>query len=218
MAKKKTGKKVAGKAKPEAKGEIKEEPVGLIIECPNCGKNAEAKEVEENIPNFGKIAISTLLCSSCGFKLNDIIALEQKDPVIYKVEIKNSKDLETKLVKSSTGTVRIDKLGVCIEPGPAAEGFITNIEGLLERVESAMKVLLDSKESGAPDEKKLARKEMERIKGARNPESSYTVMVEDPFGNSALIGQGVEKVKLSDEELKRLQGKVKELEEGEEDI
>lgn len=191
-----------------------DENAGFAVECPNCGKDARIVEHLQEIPHFGKIIISTLACEKCNYKLNDVMIADAKEPASYKAEVTSKKDLETKVIRSSTGTIRIDALGISIEPGPAAEGYITNIEGILERAEESTKVLIANSAADEADESKLARKELERIKKARNVEIPFSVIIEDPFGNSTMIGGKAKKMKLSPEEIKRLQSRLEELDSG----
>jgi len=39
------------------------------------------------------------------------------------------------VIKSGTTTIRIPEFGAKITPGPYSEGFITNVEGVLSKVE-----------------------------------------------------------------------------------
>lgn len=181
----------------------------MAIECPECNSKASITETIENIPHFGKALFSTVYCEKCGFRLSDVTNMDFNEPVGYTAKIEKAKDLETKIVRSSSGTINIPKLGIKIEPGENAEGYITNIEGLLDRVEQVIKtVLSDGYEQQAKDEKRIARKELERVKEARNGQIPFEVTVLDPFGNSALIGEKAKKMKLSKEEADQLKRNI----------
>jgi zinc finger protein len=86
-------------------------------------------------------------------------------------------------------------LGITIEPGPLSEGYISNIEGLLDRIEAVTKALLESK--GAEEF-------LKKLKNARNAAFDFEVVIEDPLGNSALIGTKVSKQLLSKKEIDNL--------------
>ncbi|MFA4907031.1 MAG: ZPR1 zinc finger domain-containing protein [archaeon] len=195
------------------------EPASMAIDCPECSAKAAMVEHVQDIPHFGKILISSLSCQKCGFRLNDVMAYDAKSPAGYKAKIEKEKDLETKVVRSSSGTVRIPQLGISIEPGPSAEGYITNIEGILDRMEQVMKLAIGAEDTdvGAKDEKRIARKELQRLKDARKAMFSFEVIIEDPFGNSALIGDKVKKFSLSPEEIMQLKRNLEVLDLGEED-
>ena len=116
----------------------------MIIKCPACGIEGVAKSImkEIEIPHFGKVMETTIQCPSCGFKHSDIIALEQNDPAKYVLEI-NRNNLSIRVVRSQSATVIIPELGVKVEPGPKSEGYVTNVEGVLTRFESAVKKALN---------------------------------------------------------------------------
>lgn len=191
----------------------------MAIPCPQCDTRAYLTEHLDEIPHFGKILISTLSCQKCGFKLNDVMAAETKAPAGYKAKIEKEKDLETKVVRSSSGTIRVPKLGISIEPGPSAEGYITNVEGVLERMEQVMKSAIGAEDSEieAKDEKRIARKELQRLKDCRKGIMGFEIIIEDPFGNSALVGEKVKKFSLSPEEIAHLKRNIEVLDTGEEE-
>ena len=61
----------------------------MSIKCPACNTENTAKSImkEIEIPHFGKVLETTIICESCGFKHSDIIALEQNDPAKYILKI-----------------------------------------------------------------------------------------------------------------------------------
>jgi len=180
----------------------------MPIDCPQCGKKAEAIESEEEIPHFGKILITAMNCPKCGYRLNDVMCLDIKAPKEYSASIRNEKDQRIKVVKSSSATVKIPELGVTIEPGPIAQGYITNVEGVLDRVEAVVLLAINSKEEGEANEKALAEKELRRVQDARNGKFPFTIKILDPFGNSALIGKGMKSRALKETELKKLKKNI----------
>ena len=171
--------------------------------CPAC-RLGEVKitYTEEDVPGFGKMLLLTYKCPSCGYKVTDLIALEGREPSIYKAKIESPSDLQIKVVKSSSGFVEIPELGVEIRPGPASQGYITNIEGLLVRVEEAASVLRGDEEAEGKLEVFLA-----KLKEASEGRLAFTVIVKDPSGNSALVAEKpgkVERRPLSPEEVEEL--------------
>ena len=175
----------------------------MIIKCPACGIEGSAKSImkEIEIPHFGKVMETTLLCPSCGFKHSDIIALEQNDPAKYVLEI-NKNNLSIRVVRSQSATVIIPELGIKVEPGPKSEGYVTNVEGVLTRFESAVKKalnLFDDAESQKNAKKILAQIE-ELIKG----NGTATLIILDPFGQSNIVSENVEILEIPEEELRDL--------------
>lgn len=102
-----------------------------------------------------------------------------------------------RVVRSSSGTIRIPEIGATVEPGPLAESFVSNIEGVLERIKNVTGDM-DTENSGKKKEI------LERIEKIRNGEEKATLIIDDPLGNSAIIGKKAKKRKLTDNELKKL--------------
>lgn len=172
----------------------------MIIKCPACGIEGVAKSImkEIEIPHFGKVLETTIQCSSCGFKHSDIIALEQNDPAKYVIEI-NKNTLSTRVVRSQSATVSIPEVGVKVEPGPKSEGYVTNIEGMLTRFESAVKKALNLFD----DEKSQnnAKNTLTHIQELKKGNGTATLIILDPFGQSNVVSENVEILEIPEEEL-----------------
>ena len=175
----------------------------MIIKCPACGIEGVAKSImkEIEIPHFGKVLETTIQCPSCGFKHSDIIALEQNDPAKYVIEI-NKHTLSTRVVRSQSATVSIPEVGVKVEPGPKSEGYVTNIEGMLTRFESAVKKalnLFDDEES-----QNNAKNTLTHIQELKKGNGTATLIILDPFGQSNIVSENVKVLEIPEEELHNL--------------
>ena len=175
----------------------------MIIKCPACGIENVAKSImkEIEIPHFGKVLETTIQCPSCGFKHSDIIALEQNDPAKYVIEI-NKNTLSTRVVRSQSATVSIPEVGVKVEPGPKSEGYVTNIEGMLTRFESAVKKalnLFDDEES-----QNNAKNTLTHIQELKKGNGTATLIILDPFGQSNIVSENVKVLEIPEEELHNL--------------
>lgn len=108
-------------------------------ECPYClYKKMEVITYDYYIPNFGDATIISKRCPKCGYKHSDVLLKDVKPPTRYVMTVNSIHDLDVRVVKSSTATVRIPELGFEMTPGPASKGFITNVEGILNRVIDAI--------------------------------------------------------------------------------
>ncbi len=174
----------------------------ISTRCLQCGKSANLIQKMQNIALFGPILMQTLTCAHCGFKWSDAMSLEFKRPMGFEAKIDGEKELRTKIVRNSSGTVEIPELGVLIEPGPFAEGFFTNMEGLLERVESVLELLAKSEDKKQANGAKATLKKLQKCKDGK---MEFTVRVLDPLGGSALIGEKVKHWKLSQIEAGKLE-------------
>ncbi|HML05317.1 MAG TPA: ZPR1 zinc finger domain-containing protein [Methanobacterium sp.] len=173
-------------------------------DCPVCESKGTVELISktEEIPYFGEIMESTIICSQCGYKHSDTICLEQKEPVRYSITIKKD-NLNARVVKSQTATVSIPELGLQVEPGTKCQGYVSNIEGILNRFEDAVKTALNFVEED--ESKSNALKILEEIKKVKNGEREVEIIIEDPFGHSIIIHEDANKRELTLEEIKNLE-------------
>jgi zinc finger protein len=95
-----------------------------------------------------------------------------------------------------TGMIKIPELGVQIDPGPACHGFVTNIEGVLDRIEHVVQGTLLWAEN---EERENAQAILSKIKRARAGTFPFALIIEDPSGNSAIISEKVQKTPLDND-------------------
>jgi len=168
--------------------------------CPLCHKELLTNWVPDNIPFFGEVMHITSICE-CGFRYSDTLILAQRKPVRYELKIKNQDDLDARVVRSTSGTIRIPELGVNIEPGPASESFVSNIEGVLDRVEEILGMVTRWGEQEKTERAVELLSIIEKIKAG---EYEITVIIEDPLGNSAIIAENATKKELTAEDVAHL--------------
>ena len=174
------------------------------LDCPVCsGKGTFIITTHQiDIPYFGPVLETTMICEKCNFRRSDVFPLEVREPKKYKLKIKNEKDLNKRVVRSSSAYIQIPELGVEIKPGPLAEGFVSNVEGVLNRVDNILQTLIRWAET--EEQKKKAEELRERIKKLKEGKDEATLILIDPLGHSAIIGEGVEEEILSEEEIEKL--------------
>jgi zinc finger protein len=175
----------------------------VTTDCPVCrGKNTlEMTSKTENIPYFGEIMESTILCKECGYRHSDTICLEEKEPVRYTLEI-NKNNLNARIVKSQTATLSIPELGLKVEPGPKSQGYVSNVEGVLIRFESAVATAMEWAEDNKI--KGNALRILEKIENVKYGNEVATLVIEDPFGHSIIIHDDAKHRKLSEQEINEL--------------
>lgn len=162
--------------------------------CPICHKpTLTLMEKQIEVPYFGKLYVFSMTCSSCDYKKADVEAEGEKEPVKWTFEINSDKDMSIRIVKSSEATVKIPRI-ITITPGPASEGYVTNIEGLLEKVKESIEAARDTEED--PDEKKKAKNLLKKLTRIMWGKEKCKIIIEDPSGNSAIISDKAVKAKL----------------------
>ncbi len=172
--------------------ELKNQP------CPFCNEKAlTLREEEKEIPYFGKVYIFSMTCTNCKFHKADVEAEQQKEPCKITITIDNEKDQNIRVVKSSEATVKIPKMKMEVTPGPASDGYISNIEGLLKKFKEIIEQQRD--ESEEPEVKKHAKNLLKKLWKVSLGEIPLKIVIEDPSGNSAIISDKavVEKLKVS---------------------
>ena len=175
----------------------------MIIKCPACGVEGIATSImkEFEIPHFGKVLETAIQCEKCGFKHSDIITLEQNDPARYTLKI-SEETLSVRVVRSQSATVTIPEVGVKVEPGPKSEGYVTNVEGVLVRFESAVKKAMQLFEDD--ESQKNAKTTLAAIQELIEGNGTATLIIDDPFGQSSVVSDDVEISEIPQEILKDL--------------
>lgn len=175
----------------------------MIIKCPACGIEGVAKSImkELEIPHFGKVMETTLQCPSCGFRHSDILALEHKDPAKHVIEISKN-TLSVRVVRSQSATVMIPEAGIKVEPGPKSEGYVTNVEGVLTRFESAVIRALNLFDDELSQ--KNGKGTLEFIQELKKGNGTATLIMLDPFGQSSIVSDKAEVSEIPEDELKGL--------------
>ena len=162
--------------------------------CPICHESTlSLNESETEVPYFGKVYLFSMTCSNCKYHKADVEAEEQKEPCKYTIEISGEQDLSIRVVKSSQATVKIPHI-MSIEPGPASSGYVTNIEGIINRVKYMLEDARDNEEE--EENRKKAKNMLKKIQRALFGQESLKIIIEDPSGNSAIISEKAERKKL----------------------
>ena len=163
-------------------------------QCPMCHEKALIlTERETEVPYFGKVLLFSMTCSNCKYHIADVEAAEEKEPVKYEFEISSENDMKVRVVKSAQATVKLPHLAT-ITPGPAAQGYVTNIEGILNRI----KYQVESAKEMEEDEevKKKAKNLLKKITRITWGQEKQKLIIEDPSGNSAIISDKAVKTPL----------------------
>lgn len=129
--------------------------------CPLCHEKALIlTERETEVPYFGKVYLFSMTCTSCKYHKADVEATEQKEPVKYEFEISGEDDMKVRVVKSSEATVKLPHIAT-ITPGPASQGYVTNIEGILNRVKYQIESAKETEED--EEDKKKAKNLLKKL-------------------------------------------------------
>ncbi len=163
-------------------------------ECPICRKKTlELREDSKEIPHFGNVFIFSMTCSGCSFHKADVSCEEKRDPKKYTLEIENEDDLKITIVRSAEATLKIPRI-VTISPGAGSNGYITTVEGVLNRVKHQVEMAREDAEE--KEAKKKAKNHLKKINKVLWGQEKVKIILEDPTGNSAIISDKTKVSKL----------------------
>ncbi|MBP2029396.1 zinc finger protein [Methanohalophilus levihalophilus] len=166
--------------------------------CPLCHGDLIIHWQEDDIPYFGAVMYITTRCS-CGFRFADTMILTQKDPVRCEMSIDNLEDLNARVIRSTSGTIRVPELGIDVEPGSISDSYVTNIEGVLARIRDVVVTAVKWCEE-EPEKQAAGNSIIGRIDAVLDGAGGVSVVIEDPLGNSVIIGDKAVCKTLSPEE------------------
>ena len=173
------------------------------FKCPVCKKgNLIINKTIYDLPDEDKMLILKFECDICKFSKNDIIPLTTRmDQGIMTLKITSEKDLKSKIYRSPVGKLEIPELELIVEPGPSAEFYYTNVEGILYRFEGAVSIFynnLDKDDALIPEIEEILKNLEKAIEG----KFEFTLIITDPEGGSYIIPE--DKSKYSFEEIKNV--------------
>jgi zinc finger protein len=186
---------------------LKREFVLPIEYCPICGAKGtfRVKGRIDDIPYFGETMETLAACSSCKFKHADVTHLGEHEPMRHEFLITSEDDMMVRVVRSSTGTMKVPELGVTVKPCSASEGYVTNIEGVLNRIENAIRLAI---EQADPTRRRRGESKLKKLEAIRRGEARAKLIMMDPFGHSAIADGRAKKRKLTKKELAKLKSEL----------
>ena len=111
------------------------EQVPISLPCPVCKEEGEVNMMThiDEIPYFGEHTQVTIMCNSCGWRQSDFIPAEGKKPGGCSLIINKPEHIRSRVVRSSSCTVRIKELDLEVKPGSSSTGYVSNVEGVIDR-------------------------------------------------------------------------------------
>lgn len=167
--------------------------------CIFCGKKTLTLMQDElDIPFFGKVFAFSMKCEDkdCNYFKSDVEAAEIKEPCKVTFEVKSKEDLNVRVIRSSTSHIKIPAIKLDLRPGPAAEGYVSNIEGVIERYKKVLEGRRDTTDD--PSERKSIKNLLKKIWKVQCGDIPIKIVIEDPIGNSSIISERavIEKLKV----------------------
>ena len=170
--------------------DTKEEHITLPGICISCGAPVVYHHHLTSIPYFSDIIVVSMNCSECGYREHDTQCLSIRPPSRYMLNVKGSAELACRVVRSTAARIIIPELGVEIDPGPACEGFISNGEGVLIRIDKVLDTVL-LRDDNTDDVIERAYEVKRMIADIKDGKKEMTLILEDPHGTSIIDGPDV---------------------------
>jgi zinc finger protein len=170
--------------------EAKKSQEDFSFKCPACKKGViKISKTIYDLPDKDKMLIIKFECNVCNFSKNDLIPLTSKiEPGILVLRVTNEEDLKSKIYRSPVGKLEIPELEIIVEPGPNADFFYTNVEGILDRFEQAVRIYYNNIDDNEI-QKKEAEDTLNAIEKAKVGKLNFTLKITDTGGGSYIIPQ-----------------------------
>lgn len=160
------------------------------FKCPSCenGTIVMNKTIYD-MKDGDQMLILKFECIGCNYSTNDIIPISTNmKPGVITLKVKNENDLKSKIYRSTTGKLEIPELELVVDPGPRATFYFTNIQGILFRFESAVRIYRNSFQEDEP-ERKIVEEILVDLNKAMKGEFPFTLKITDLSGGSYIIPQ-----------------------------
>ncbi|RME53377.1 ZPR1 zinc finger domain-containing protein [Candidatus Woesearchaeota archaeon] len=162
--------------------------------CPVCHKKTlTLMETPYEIPFFGTCSLFSMDCEHCKYHKADVEFSEKHPPAKFTLEVSNEEDLKARVIKSASATIKIPHL-ITIESTEFSNGYVTNVEGVLNRIRHQIAFARD--DSDDPAVKKKAKQHLKKIDRVLWGKEKLKLILEDPSGNSAIISPRAQKTVL----------------------
>ena len=160
------------------------------FKCPSCQEGIiHILMCVYDLPDGDKMLILKFECDTCKFHKNDVIPLTTNmEPGIMTLHIEEEEDLKSKIYRSPVGKLEIPELELIVEPGPRADFYYTNVQGILFRFEYAVSIYSKNLEEDDPEKNEIDEL-MFNLKQAIDGKFKFTLKITDTEGGSYIIPQ-----------------------------
>lgn len=152
--------------------------------CMQCHQNGQTKLMLTKIPHFKSIIIMSFECPHCGFKNNEIQSGEaiQEKGHLYQLVCKTQRDLDRQVVRNSTASVSFPEWEFAAPPSKTST--LTTVEGLISHFIEDLASDQEERREKVPGVYQAIEGLLEKLRGALNNQHEFTIVVDDPSGNS----------------------------------
>lgn len=135
-----------------------------------------------NLPVEGEAVLLSLRCSSCGYRATDIYPLRESKEKLINIEVNTETDLNRLVYVSSGSRILIPELKLELELKQIDKGFVTTVEGILERFKEKTEYVCSQENPSAECSELLG-----LLEKAMKGELKFSLIIEDPSGRSSVL-------------------------------
>jgi len=190
----------------------------IEIPCPICHHQGEVKMIThiDEIPYFGEHTQLTLFCEACSWKQTDSIPAEGKKSGAWRIKVNDTSCFTARVVRSSSCTVRIHELDLEVNPGASSTGYVSNIEGVIQRFLDIIDMVgrdlaASAQYSDTPDVQHEISEHLNQLQGMKerllHPDyegNAYSIELLDPHGHSMILHDEASERELTPDEIQML--------------
>ena len=148
------------------------------------------------------------MCHDCGWKQTDFIPAEGKKAGCWSLKISDEKQLNSRIVRSSSCTISIPELDLQVNPGSNATGYVSNVEGVINRfieiVRVVLRDLIDDQDKDEEDIQRLTYFITSLENAGKDDNNQITLELLDPHGHSMIVDNDAKERDLTEDELNSL--------------
>lgn len=162
-----------------------QEPTQIESLCMNCHGTGTTRLLLTRIPFFREVILSSFSCGLCGWADTEVQSAGriQDQGVRYRLTVRTKQDLDRELVRADSATTTIPELDFEI-PAFTQKGALSTIEGLLDRAVAGLEQDQPIRRATDPEGADRIEAFVERLKRLKDVEREFTLVIEDPSGNS----------------------------------
>uniref|UniRef100_A0A480TX95 Zinc finger protein 259 n=1 Tax=Sus scrofa TaxID=9823 RepID=A0A480TX95_PIG len=161
------------------------QPTEIESLCMNCYRNGMTRLLLTKIPFFREIIVSSFSCEHCGWNNTEIQSAGriQDQGVRYTLTVRAQEDMNREVVKTDSATTRIPELDFEI-PAFSQKGALTTVEGLISRAISGLEQDQPTRRANEEAVAERIDKFIVKLKELKQVASPFTLVIDDPSGNS----------------------------------
>ena len=176
----------------------------IDVPCVICGYDQGLSMLAhtEEIAYFGEHTQVTLTCPGCGWRQTDFIPAEARDGSCQAYHIDSVEDLQVRIIRGSACTVRLVELDLEVRPGSQSTGYVSNIEGVLNRFQEVID-MVGRQAAAEGNDKAIAELTTltEAMLEVRQGQRGVTLEFLDPHGHSMILTENVDSRPLTEAEI-----------------